>query len=78
MVLGVVGAPALTAPDDDAIDAALLARWRGGDERAATELVQRHAPALARFAASLGERAEVDELVQDTLLKGWQQGPRPL
>lgn len=60
-----------TEPTDDAIDAALLARWRGGDERAATELVHRHAPALARFAASLGERAEVDELVQDTFVRAF-------
>jgi RNA polymerase sigma-70 factor (ECF subfamily) len=66
-----VTAPTLTEPSDDAIDAALLARWRDGDERAATELVHRHAPALARFAASLGERADVDELVQDTFVRAF-------
>ncbi|MDF1503528.1 sigma-70 family RNA polymerase sigma factor [Roseisolibacter sp. H3M3-2] len=58
--------------DDDAIDAALVARWREGDERAATELVRRHAPALARFASSLGERVEVEELVQDTFVRAFQ------
>jgi RNA polymerase sigma-70 factor (ECF subfamily) len=58
--------------DDDAIDAALVARWREGDDRAATELVRRHAPALARFAASLGERDEVEELVQDTFVRAFQ------
>ena len=65
-------APARSEPtDDDAVDAALLARWRDGDERAATELVHRHAPALARFAASLGERADVDVLVQDTFVRAF-------
>lgn len=64
--------PALDERTDDALDAALLARWREGDERAATEIVRRHAPALARFAASLGERGEVDELVQDTFVRAFQ------
>jgi RNA polymerase sigma-70 factor (ECF subfamily) len=67
-----MAAPALDPSADDALDAALLARWRGGDERAATELVGRHAPALARFVASLGERADVDELVQDTFVRAFQ------
>jgi RNA polymerase sigma-70 factor (ECF subfamily) len=58
--------------DDDAIDAALVARWREGDDRAATELVRRHAPALARFAASLGERDGIEELVQDTFVRAFQ------
>ena len=57
--------------DDEAIDAALIARWKGGDDRAATELVERHAPALARFAGSLGEREDVDELVQDTFVRAF-------
>jgi RNA polymerase sigma-70 factor (ECF subfamily) len=64
--------PALDQLTDDALDAGLLARWRAGDERAATELVRRHAPGLARFAASLGERAAVDELVQDTFVRAFQ------
>ena len=64
--------PALDDRTDDALDDALLARWRGGDERAATELVRRHAPALARFAASLGERDGVEELVQDTFVRAFQ------
>ena len=58
--------------NDDAVDAALVARWHAGDERAATELVRRHAPALARFAVSLGERDEVEELVQDTFVRAFQ------
>ncbi len=56
-----------TGPPDDA----LVARWLGGDERAATRLVERHAPALARYAASLGARDEVDALVQDTFVRAF-------
>jgi RNA polymerase sigma-70 factor (ECF subfamily) len=56
---------------DDNRDRELIARWKGGDERAATELVQRHASALARFAVSSGERNEVDELVQDTFVRAF-------
>ena len=50
---------------------ALIARWQAGDQRAATELVERHASALARFAVSSGERNEVDELVQDTFVRAF-------
>jgi RNA polymerase sigma-70 factor, ECF subfamily len=52
-------------------DLELIARWKGGDERAARELVERHAAALARFAVSSGERNEVDELVQDTFVRAF-------
>ncbi len=60
---------------DDAVDRSLVTRWLGGDERAATLLVERHAPALARFAASLTsgvDRGEIDELVQDTFVRAFQ------
>jgi RNA polymerase sigma-70 factor (ECF subfamily) len=60
-----------TPHGEDAIDAALIERWTNGDERAATELVARHAPALARFAVNLGARGEVDELVQDTFVRAF-------
>lgn len=56
---------------DDQPDLELIARWKDGDERAATELVGRHASALARFAASSGERSEIDELVQDTFVRAF-------
>src|SRR4051812_39374160 len=56
---------------DDQRDTELIARWMGGDDRAATELVERHAPALARFAVSSGERNDVDELVQDTFVRAF-------
>jgi RNA polymerase sigma-70 factor (ECF subfamily) len=59
--------PSELAPDD----AALIARWRGGDERAATTLVERHAQGIARFVASLGEREEVEEVVQDTFVRAF-------
>ena len=55
------------APDD----AALIARWRSGDERAANALVERHAQGIARFVASLGERDEVEEVVQDTFVRAF-------
>ena len=57
--------------DDPALDAALIARWLGGDERAASELVTRHAPAVARFVSSLGVRDDVDEIVQDTFVRAF-------
>src|ERR671916_1163632 len=56
---------------DEPSDEELIARWRGGDERAATELVARHAPALARFAAASGAGADVEELVQDTFVRAF-------
>ena len=52
-------------------DLELIEAWRTGDERAATALVARHAPAVARFVASCGERAEVDEVVQDTFVRAF-------
>lgn len=52
-------------------DDALVARWLGGDERAATLIVSRHAPALSRYAASLGPGDLVEELVQDTFVKAF-------
>lgn len=57
--------------EDRAVDAALIERWKGGDQLAATMLVERHAAALARFAASSGVREQVDELVQDTFVRAF-------
>ena len=56
---------------DPAADIELIKQWRSGDERAARTLVERHAESLARFAASQGEREEVDELVQDTFVRAF-------
>src|SRR5438477_11795057 len=57
--------------EDARRDLDLIARWKAGDQRAATELVDRHSSALARFAVSSGERSEVDELVQDTFVRAF-------
>ncbi|HWG33917.1 MAG TPA: RNA polymerase sigma factor [Gemmatimonadaceae bacterium] len=38
---------------------------------AATRLVERHAPGLARFVAAEGERDSVDEVVQDTFVRAF-------
>jgi RNA polymerase sigma-70 factor (ECF subfamily) len=56
---------------EEAADRALIAQWQAGDERAASTLVARHAPALARFAASLGEWEQVEEVVQDTFVRAF-------
>src|SRR3954468_21794847 len=56
---------------DERTDLDLIARWKAGDQRAATLLVERHAAALARFASSVGARGEVDEVVQDTFVRAF-------
>ncbi|HEY2851617.1 MAG TPA: sigma-70 family RNA polymerase sigma factor [Gemmatimonadaceae bacterium] len=57
---------------DGQSDLELIARWQRGDERAAAELVARHAQALARFAGSFGAADDVDDLVQDTFVRAFQ------
>jgi len=52
-------------------DMELIKRWKAGDNRAATHLVGRHSEALARFAASVGERDGIEELVQDTFVRAF-------
>jgi RNA polymerase sigma-70 factor (ECF subfamily) len=56
---------------DDPLDSTLIQRWKEGDERAATALVERHATALARYIGSLGERDSADEVVQDTFVRAF-------
>ena len=56
-----------------ATDAALIAAWQQGDEQAAAELVRRHARPLARFLAGAGAPpADLDDLVQDTLVRAFR------
>lgn len=55
---------------DDRDDRTLIERWLGGDQRAATAIVERHATAIARFVSTLGER-EADEVVQDTFVRAF-------
>jgi len=54
-------------------DAELIAAWQAGDERAATELVRRHARALARFLVGAGApEADLDDLVQETFIRAFR------
>jgi RNA polymerase sigma-70 factor (ECF subfamily) len=55
----------------DPRDSELIAAWKAGSQQAATELVERHASALARFAVSCGAREDVEELVQDTFVRAF-------
>jgi RNA polymerase sigma-70 factor (ECF subfamily) len=63
--------PAPHRSSGDSRDAELIERWKAGDQRAAAELVDRHASALARFAASCGAREDIEELVQDTFVRAF-------
>ncbi len=55
-------------------DASLVAAYRAGNERAATDLVGRHAAALARFLYSSGAgRWDVDDLVQETFFRAFRR-----
>ena len=56
---------------DERTDLDLVARWKAGEQRAATLLVERHASAVVRFVASIGGREEVDEVVQDTFVRAF-------
>jgi RNA polymerase sigma-70 factor (ECF subfamily) len=58
-------------PTDERTDLDLIARWKAGEQRAATLLVERHAPALSRFVASIGARHDVEEIVQDTFVRAF-------
>jgi len=57
--------------EEASLDRTLIERWRDGDERAATAIVERHAAALARFASRLGVTEDVEELVQDTFVRAF-------
>lgn len=60
-----------TPADEEPSDAELIGRWKRGDERAATQLVERHAPALARFVSATDPRAEVQDVVQDSFVRAF-------
>jgi RNA polymerase sigma-70 factor (ECF subfamily) len=58
---------------DGPSDAALVAAWQGGSEQAATDLVRRHASALARFLAGAGAGpSEVEDLAQEAFFKAFR------
>jgi RNA polymerase sigma-70 factor (ECF subfamily) len=59
---------------DPLTDANLAAAYRQGDERAATELVRRHAAAVGRFLYSSGAGlSDVDDLVQETFFRAFRR-----
>jgi RNA polymerase sigma-70 factor, ECF subfamily len=59
---------------DTSTDQNLIAAYRRGDERAATELVARHGPALGRFLYSSGAASdEVEDLVQEALFRAFRR-----
>jgi RNA polymerase sigma-70 factor (ECF subfamily) len=64
-----------TVPDSGGAptDAALVSRCAAGDRRAFDELVDRHGPALFRFASRhCGARQDAEDAVQDGLLAAWR------
>ncbi len=50
----------------------LIAAWREGSEAAATELVRRHAAAVARFLSAAGAGDNVDDLVQEAFFRAFR------
>jgi RNA polymerase sigma-70 factor (ECF subfamily) len=59
---------------DATTDPALVTAYRNGDEKAAAELVRRHAKALGRFLYSLGaDQEDLEDLVQETLFRAFRR-----
>lgn len=57
-------------------DAALLAAYARGDRGAARVLTERLVPRILGFAARmLGDRAEAEDVAQETMLRLWRQAP---
>lgn len=58
-------------------DAALLMRYAAGDAMAARWLAERHAGRLLAHAMRMlgGDRAEAEDVVQDTMLRLWRMAP---
>jgi len=60
-------------PADQPSDLSLVAAYRNGDERAAAELVGRHAQALGRFLYASGAApSDLDDLVQETFFRAFR------
>jgi RNA polymerase sigma-70 factor, ECF subfamily len=67
-------APTRSVASDLTTDQGLIAAYRGGDERAAAELVARHGAAVRRFLYSSGaDTDELDDLVQETLFRAFRR-----
>jgi RNA polymerase sigma-70 factor, ECF subfamily len=59
---------------DEVPDAVLAAAYRGGNERAAADLVARHARAVGRFLYSSGAReSEVEDLTQEAFFRAFRR-----
>lgn len=60
-------------PDPGAVtsDAELIAAWKSGKEAAATELMRRHARAVAAYLSAAGGGDDVDDLVQETFFRAF-------
>ena len=60
-------------PQEVPTDAELISAWKAGDEAAATELVKRHAGAVARYLSAAGGRDDVDDLVQEAFFRAFRR-----
>jgi RNA polymerase sigma-70 factor (ECF subfamily) len=61
-------------PPESPTDVALVAAYRSGDEKAATELVRRHAASIGRFLyGSGGDPDEIDDLVQEAFFRAFRR-----
>ena len=60
------------APEVGPSDAELIGKWRRGEEAAATELVRRHAAAVARYLSAAGAGEDVDDLVQEAFFRAFR------
>ncbi len=54
-------------------DSQLISAWRKGDEVAATELVRRHAGAVARYLSAAGGGDDVEDLVQEAFYRAFRK-----
>lgn len=60
----------------DVTDDVLLARYAGGDTRAATLLAERHGGRMIGLAwRLLNDRAEAEDVAQDAMLRLWRMAP---
>lgn len=55
--------------DQEAADADLISRYRGGDESAAGELYARHHQAVWRLAVSIAGRSDADDLASESFVR---------
>lgn len=63
----------VTVDDESAVDAALVARMRTGDERALAALYDRHAPALLGLVMRIvRERSEAEAVLMEAFLQAWR------